>query len=336
MPIELRLLRCALALAEHRNFVRAAQACQVSQPSLSRSIQDIERRVGTPLFERTTAGVAPTEAGEIFLKQARDVVARSEDLGREMDLLRGLDKGDLRIGAGTYPSAMMVEGAVARLVDSHPAVRLHIKIDNREALLPLLVQHQLDIAVIVLDGKDEEPDLSIIRLNRHQAYFVVRGAHPLATSGAALTLQSILQFPVVMTSRLTGPMLKRFLVGTLADNPTSPAIKSFPTIACESIGMMKAIIAGSNAVALLPLNQVMGEVRMGRLHVLPLVLPWLQADFAVVLAAHHSLSPLGEDFVRILQEEDKTLLDFAQRAAEELFASPKQTHAKSGPSTSTK
>jgi DNA-binding transcriptional LysR family regulator len=323
MPIELRLLRCALALAEHRNFVRAAQACQVSQPSLSRSIQDIERRVGTSLFERTAAGVAPTEAGEIFLKQAREVVARSEDLGREMDLLRGLDKGDLRIGAGTYPSAMMVEAAIARLVDSHPAARLHIKIDNREALLPLLVHHQLDLAVIVLEGKDEELDLTVIRMKRHQAYFVVRGSHPLATAAAAPTLQAVLQFPVVMTSRLTGPMLKSFLAGTQADNPGSPAVKSFPTIACESIGMMKTIVAGSNAVALLPLNQVMGDVRNGRLHVLPIVLPWLQVDFAVALTAHRSLSPLAEDFLRILQEEDKALLDFELRAADELFGSHK-------------
>src|ERR1022692_2916179 len=130
MPIELRLLRCALALAEHKNFARAAKACQVSQPTLSRNIQDIERRLGTQLFDRASRSVDPTDAGKIFLEQARDVVARSGDLGREMDLLRGLEKGELRIGAGTYPSVMVADKAVAQMVQDHPAVRLQIVIDN--------------------------------------------------------------------------------------------------------------------------------------------------------------------------------------------------------------
>src|ERR1700693_4979023 len=99
MPIELRLLHCALAVAEHRNFVRAAHAIHMSQPSLSRNIQEIERRVGTKLFERGAGDVVPTDAGNIFLKQAREVVAQSADLDREMDLLKGLEKGELNIGS---------------------------------------------------------------------------------------------------------------------------------------------------------------------------------------------------------------------------------------------
>jgi DNA-binding transcriptional LysR family regulator len=334
MPVELRLLRCALALAEHQNFVRAAQASQMSQPSLSRNIQQIELRVGTRLFERAAGGVVPTDAGIIFLEQAREVVARSQDLSREMDLLRGLDKGELGIGAGTYPSAMIVEQGVAQLVRAHPGVRLHIKIDNRENLLPLLEKRELDIVVIVADGKDEERDLHITRMNRHQAYFVVRGGHPLATSKRAPALQGILEFPVVMTSRLTGAMLKRFLSGAFGDKPVPPMAKSFPTIACESIAMMKTIIASTDAVALLPLNQVMAEVRSRQLFVLPIVVPWLQADLAVVRMAHRSLSLLGEAFVRTLQEEDAKLLEFERRAAAKLFAAPRRTHSRAKSATS--
>ena len=93
MAIELRLLQCALVLAEHKNFARAAKAVNVSQPTLSRNIQEIERRIETQLFERGTGGVVPTDAGEIFLEHAREVVARAADLNREMELLRGLEKG---------------------------------------------------------------------------------------------------------------------------------------------------------------------------------------------------------------------------------------------------
>jgi DNA-binding transcriptional LysR family regulator len=320
MPIELRLLRCALALAECRNFVRAAEACHMSQPSLSRNIQDIERRVGTKLFERGTGGVVPTDAGNIFLEQAREVVSRSADLSREMDLLRGLEKGELCIGAGTYPSVMIVDEAVTQLVRTHPAVRLHIKVDNRENLLPLLMKRELDVAVIIVDGMAEEPDLHTTRLNRHQAYFVVRSGHPLATSKKAPTLQGMLRFPIIMTSRIHTTALKRFLIGAFGENPVSPTVKSFPTIACESVAMMKTIVAGTDAVALLPLKPVMAEVLSRQLSVLPLVAPWFQGDLAVVRIAHRSLSPVGETFVRMLQDEDARLLDLERDAAAKLIA----------------
>ena len=74
--------------------------------------------------------MVPTDAGEIFLKQAREVVARSADLDREMDLLKGLVKGELNIGSGTYPSAMMVGRAIVRLVRAHPTVQLRIRNEN--------------------------------------------------------------------------------------------------------------------------------------------------------------------------------------------------------------
>ena len=63
------------------------------------------------------------------------MVARAEDLRREMDLLRGLEKGELNIGAGTYPLAMMVDSAVVRLVRAYPNIRMQIHTDNREKML---------------------------------------------------------------------------------------------------------------------------------------------------------------------------------------------------------
>ena len=335
MAIHVKLLHCALALAEYENFRRAAQASHISQPSLSRYIQELERQVGTRLFERETGGVTPTDAGKIFLEHAREVIARSDDLEREMDLLRGLEKGELRIGAGTYPSAMIVDRAVAKILCSHPAVRLDIKIDNRDILLPQLKKRELDIAVIVVDGIADEPDLHITRLNRHQPYFVVRNGHPLVKSKKAPTLQTILQFPVVMTSRITGTMLKRFLSSAFGNNPVPPTLKSFPAIACESVAMMKSIVARTDAVSLLPLNQVMAEVRSRQLVVLPVV-PWFQSDFGVVRLAHRSLSPVGETFVRMLQEEDALLLDFERNAAAELLAAPRRTRTRARSATSTR
>lgn len=119
-----------------------------------------------------------------------------------MNILRGLEKSELCIGAGTHASVTVVDQAVSKLVRNHPAVRLQIKIDNWEILLPLLRSCELDIAVIVVEGITDQPNLHITRLSRQQAYFAMRSGHPLLTSKLAPTLQSMLQFPMVMTSRL--------------------------------------------------------------------------------------------------------------------------------------
>ena len=110
--------------------------------------------------------MVPTDAGKIFLEQARELVARSADLNREMDLLRGLEKGELKVGAATYPSAMMVDSAVVRLVRAYPGVRLQIHSDNREKLLPLVRKRELDLAVIVLEEFEDEPELQITKMNQ--------------------------------------------------------------------------------------------------------------------------------------------------------------------------
>jgi DNA-binding transcriptional LysR family regulator len=333
MPIELKLLRCALALSEHTNFARAAHALYVSQPTLSRNIQEIERRVGTQLFERGTSGVVPTDAGRIFLEHAQEVVARAADLNREMDLLRGLEKGELSIGAGTYPSAMMVERAVVRLVRAHPAIRLQIHTENREKLLPLLRKRELELAVVGVSGMEVEPELHITGLNQHQGYFVVRKGHPLLASKEVLTLQRILQFPGVMTSRISPSILKQFLAGESEARTTHPSPKSFPAIACESVAMMKMITAETDTVGILPLNAVMAEVRAGRLVVLSLVPPFMKVDFGIVRLAHRSLSPIGETFVRILQEVDAELLNFEQKNAPRILGAPNHARPKARSAT---
>jgi DNA-binding transcriptional LysR family regulator len=299
----------------------------MSQPSLSRNIQEIERRVGVLLFERGTGGVVPTDAGRLFLEHAREVAARSADLNREMDLLRGLEKGELNIGSGTYPSATIVDGAVVRLLRAHPAVRLQIQNNNWSHLLLQLLKRELDLAVVAAATIENETELHVTKLNQHQGYFVVRGGHPLLMVRGVLTLQSVLQFPLVSASRIPTSILRPFLIDEIKKNANKSSPKSLPTIACESVAMMKRIAAETDAVSLLPLNVVSSELRNGELALLPLVPPSLKVDLVIIRLAHRSLSPLGETFVRLLQEVDAELLEFEQKNAQRFLARPSRARS---------
>jgi DNA-binding transcriptional LysR family regulator len=320
MDFEIRLLRCALSLAEHRHFARAAHSLHLSQPSLSRSIQNLEKQAGVRIFERGTHGVEVTDAGGIFLEHAREVMSQSSDLSREMELLRGLGKGELQVGVGTYVGLRFVDRVIARIVRDHPEVRLRVANDNWANLLPLLRRRELDLAVADVRAITDDQDFLITRLTRRQGYLAVRPGHPLLKKKRALSMSDVLNYPFVSTSRFPSAMLREFMSESAAGESPSPrGPRTVPSIACESLGMMKTIAQESDAVALLTLNVLIPELEAQTIAVLPVALPVLQGEFGIVRLARRSLSPLGELFFSSVLQMDAEVADMEGRASKKLF-----------------
>jgi DNA-binding transcriptional LysR family regulator len=115
--------------------------------------------------------------------------------------------------------------------------------------------------------------------------------------------------------------LRQFVSESAAgDNPSRPGLKTFPSIACESVTMMRNIVVKSDAVALLPLNILIPDLEAKAIAILPLSLPWMQSDFGIVRLARRSLSPLGELFVRKMVEVDAEVAAVEEKAARRLVA----------------
>ena len=96
--MELRYLRYFVAVAEARNFTRAARELGISQPPLSQQIQRLEREIGTPLLRRLTRGIELTEAGESFYEDACQILALSDAaLEKTKGIARGMN-GRLALG----------------------------------------------------------------------------------------------------------------------------------------------------------------------------------------------------------------------------------------------
>ena len=328
MEIDLRHLRHALALAEHRHFGRAARSLQLTQPALSRSIARLERQAGTRLFERSSAGVEPTDAGHLLLERATELLASAANLGREIESVKGLGAGELHVGAGTYPAELLVGPTMGSLLRQYPAVRARVVVDNVLNLIPLLRRRDLDLVIGDASQFAKDSKFQITPLAPRQGYFIGRSGHPLLER-AALTLASIMEFPLVTTSRLTPRLLAPFVraagrSGTSAEaNP-----RSVPAIACESLSMMKAIVASSDAVGILPLGVVVPELTADTLALIPLVEPWLQGNFALVRLARRQLPLVGEKFWQLLLEADAELTVVTQKAERTLLKGTRKKTAR--------
>jgi len=100
--VEVRQLRHVLALVEHENFRKAAEVLHLSQPSLTKSIQQLERTCGVRLFERRGKSVVPTVFGQLVAETARQVLDALDALTRKINETTNLEAGELAVGAGPY------------------------------------------------------------------------------------------------------------------------------------------------------------------------------------------------------------------------------------------
>jgi DNA-binding transcriptional LysR family regulator len=293
--LDLRLLHQALTLARHRNFARAAAALHMTQPALSRSIAGLESGLGEKLFSRTRQGVEPTSFGRMLLSRAQDLLAAAVELERDFNLMRGLEIGELRVGAGAYPAEISVGQAAGRLAGRHPGLRIDVTVADLRALAAAVIDRRLDLAVIELSLVDGEPRVATEALPRHPGYFYCRAGHPLLAEESP-TVERILAFPFAGT-RMPPRVAESFLKIARAGAIDPDSGDYLPPIKVDSISLARDIVMRSDAVGVAPLSMLAAEIESGRLAALPTRLPWMTTAYGFVYLRDRPLSPAAEAFM---------------------------------------
>src|ERR1700712_912010 len=120
--VQLQQLAYFVAVADARNFTRAAAVVGIAQPSLSQQIQTLERDLGARLFDRLPGGVELTTAGEELLPLARRILADSDTARRVVRELNDLDRGRVRLGATPSLCTGLLPSMLAGFRHDHPGV----------------------------------------------------------------------------------------------------------------------------------------------------------------------------------------------------------------------
>jgi len=300
--IEVRLLRNALMLAKYRNFARAAEELHISQPTLTRSIQLLERTVGELLFDRTTRTILPTKAGEIVLKHASIITASGRSLQEEIGRHQGLTEGSLFVGTGPYAGTELISQAIGRFSKQFPGINIEIRVDDWRKLPNRWTQENFDFLVVETSEIADSPDFEITRLIRHPAFFFCRKNHPLFESDS-LTIHDLSQFP------LMGPALPRRLIDSFSrlffpDRDTDLPSINVQKFICNDLGSIKATILNSNSIGIGTLGIVSQELDCDLLRVLPFRVLALRTDHHILRRRGVSLSPSARAFIKILIDID--------------------------------
>ncbi len=219
--MDLRQLRYLVTVAESLSFVRAAERLHMSQPPLSQQIKALEEELGVTLLYRTRREVRLSDAGRVFLDQARDLLERAQAMAHRTRQAAGGEQAVLRVGMATSALFHVLPALQALAAARLPGLQLSVHDMNTDEQVRSLVIDRLDIGFI--HARPDVRGLAHATVLTDSFALVLPAAHPLA-SRPAPTLRDIADEAVVAFSREHAPALHDALIASCQQAGFSPRI----------------------------------------------------------------------------------------------------------------
>lgn len=176
--MNLRDLQYLVAVADNLHFGKAAEACHVSQPTLSMQLKKLEDEIGTQLFERTNKKIMPTALGSNIVQSARRILQEVDHIKRIAQNAGDPVKGDLQLGVFPTLAPYLLPKLVPKIKKHFPGLNLLLTEDKTANLLEQLNKGQLDCALLAMPIDND--GLESLPLFREDFFLAVPANHPLA------------------------------------------------------------------------------------------------------------------------------------------------------------
>ena len=176
--MNLRDLQYLVAVADHRHFGRAAEACFVSQPTLSTQLKKLEEELGVELIERTPRRIMLTEVGELVVEQAREVLREADTIREIARRARDPESGSLRLGLFPTLAPYLLPHVIPHVRQRFPHLELLLVEEKTEVILSRLRAGTLDAGLMALPIHDDQLHQEL--LFEEDFVLAVPADHPLA------------------------------------------------------------------------------------------------------------------------------------------------------------
>src|SRR5579862_3623754 len=176
----LRHVELIAELHDCRSILKAARRLSLTQPTVTKALQDIESTLGVKLFERSNRGLEPTPYGEIFARHAKIVLAQLRHAAEELESLRAGYSGKVTVGTLLAASASILPDAIALLKKQRPGVAISVVVGTYDILMPALLGGDLDMVLGRMPEQGRSRALVYEEFYAEPICVVSRRAHPLA------------------------------------------------------------------------------------------------------------------------------------------------------------
>ncbi len=307
--MELRHLRYFVAVAEEQNLTRAAARLHISQPPLSRQIRDLEKELDVSLFDRGTKSIRLTEAGRIFLIEAKSILER---INASVDLVKSVaqgKRGKVHVGYAASPTVDILRHTLQIFYEDHPEIDVDLHEMSSKAMLRALREHELDVALTVSLSPRDFDGLAFEKLGAHEINVAFHQKHKFGLVNE-VSLREIADQPIVTFTREEHPEAYAGLCKLLSPYTTSPNIIGEYDTAASLIAAVEA----RRGVALVP--QTLAQIAGGRIILrpvhptpppLPIAIAYRQSNnspaatmfIQVAVAAKAKLAPISGNVLTV-------------------------------------
>jgi molybdate transport repressor ModE-like protein len=159
VDVELIHLRTLAAIARHGSFSRAGESLRLSQPAVSHHIRHLEQTLGARVLERSGKHARVTRAGELMLARSRRIFDELEAAAQEIERLRGVVSGRVRVGTGATASIYLLPQLLRRLRRRYPGLELIVVTGNAPDIAAGVARGDLDLGVVTLPVPEARLDV---------------------------------------------------------------------------------------------------------------------------------------------------------------------------------
>jgi DNA-binding transcriptional LysR family regulator len=300
-----RSLQHAIVLARHGNYARAARELNLSQPSLTRRIAQLEQDLGVALFDRTRTGVVPTAFGKVMIERGDQLLRGEAALQREIRLLAGLEEGSLSIGAAPYPTQISVGPAIGRLVSRYPALRVKCVTRDPRSIQQEVALERLDVGIAAIPESDRDSRLEITPVPPQRLYLACRPGHPLLDLPGTPDFRTVMKYRLVTTLILGAHAYAVENGGLFPPDEGGAHPDHSPAIQVDSLAMGRQIARDSDAVFPGTAAMLADDVAMGRLVRLETTAPVLRTAYNILQLKGRTPSPAAQAFIDIVLDIER-------------------------------
>lgn len=252
--MDVRQLRYFLEVARLSNFTKAAEALRIAQPAVSMAVKKLEEELDLVLFNRQDKKVSLTAEGEIFLPHARRILDDLRGAELEMAELKGLSKGEVRIGITPMISAYFFPDIIRDFKRSYPQLRVSVLGEGSGRIQKMIGQGELDMGVVAGSGSGSfPPTLEVRRFLREEIVVCVPLDHPFA-GRRSVTLAEFIGEPLVFYKE--GYYIREFFLEALKETGSAPDIV-FET---NLFSLVKSLVRNGTGISIF-LKMVLSEDR---------------------------------------------------------------------------
>jgi LysR family transcriptional regulator of abg operon len=288
--LQLRHINALVAVADTGSLHAASQRLGMSQPSLTKTIRELEAIFGLPLVHRTVRGSVPTNHGQIFLVRARSIVEEVRRAKEELNQAAGISGGSVTIGISVGASLLFAAEAIGKFMRDHPLVRVRVIHGLFEQLVNGVRQGRFDFSVGGMPSTEAGTHVHMEPLFRTDIVPAVRLGHPLAK---ARHFSQLIDNGWAITN--DEPSYVTHLSDHFAKLELGPPKVM---LRCESFFTILHLIPQTDLIVAMPQSLLAHKIVAERLIPIKIEDPCPTALYAMVRKADVPLSPLAESLAR--------------------------------------